>query len=694
MLMRSIAVLLFFGLAALTLATTAAAATTPLTVSHRLVVTLYPDRGELAVQDVLTLPEMPDGQSKPDKPLTIYLHKAFQLKHNQQLVQPVSTSGNISSYQLSPAVEDNERSERTITLSYQGKIASTADCSWLVEACVRLNSEGVFLDGNSHWYPQVAGMQHRFTMDVVLPDGWVSLSQGKQTASGWQESQPQRSIYLLAGQFEVYQAPAKAGQPQAMVYLQSADPELAQRYLQATERYITEYSDLLGAYPYAKFVTVESFWETGWGMPSFTLLGSRVMRLPFILHTSFPHEILHNWWGNGVYVDSAEGNWSEGLTAYLADHRSKLTKGEGMNYRRDTLQKYTAFTRSGGDFPLNQFRSRHDRTTQAIGYGKSLMLFHMLRKRLGDEVFFAGLRQFYQAHQFTAARFSDLQQAFERSSGEDLSGFFAQWLKRSGAPQLAIQAHTVQAIAGGDNEGGQQLMLTLQQMQTGEPFLLDIPLVAEMKDGSVQQQTVTMNQRTQSYPLSFPQPLARISVDPAFDVFRVPDGREVPPALNVLFNRAPKTFVLARKVPDGMELVWDDFIDVFSYGQKNMPVQYDDEALPDADTVVLLGGDNAMLSALLDRAQQPFKLTETAYTLNSVSYTCGLHSLALTLQAGEQQIILLDASTEQGLAKLAQKLPHYGKYSYVLFNSATGENVAKGQWQVTDSPLTVNFDEL
>lgn len=479
-----------------------------------------------------------------------------------------------------------------------------------------------------------------------------------------------------------------------MVYLQSADPELAQRYLQATERYITEYSDLLGAYPYAKFVTVESFWETGWGMPSFTLLGSRVMRLPFILHTSFPHEILHNWWGNGVYVDSAEGNWSEGLTAYLADHRSKLTKGEGMNYRRDTLQKYTAFTRSGGDFPLNQFRSRHDRTTQAIGYGKSLMLFHMLRKRLGDEVFFAGLRQFYQAHQFTAARFSDLQQAFERSSGEDLSGFFAQWLKRSGAPQLAIQAHTVQAIAGGDNEGGQQLMLTLQQMQTGEPFLLDIPLVAEMKDGSVQQQTVTMNQRTQSYPLSFPQPLARISVDPAFDVFRVPDGREVPPALNVLFNRAPKTFVLARKVPDGMELVWDDFIDVFSYGQKNMPVQYDDEALPDADTVVLLGGDNAMLSALLDRAQQPFKLTETAYTLNSVSYTCGLHSLALTLQAGEQQIILLDASTEQGLAKLAQKLPHYGKYSYVLFNSATGENVAKGQWQVTDSPLTVNFDEL
>ncbi|MEZ5450560.1 MAG: M1 family aminopeptidase [Thiolinea sp.] len=194
--------------------------------------------------------------------------------------------------------------------------------------------------------------------------------------------------------------------PRALVYLQQPDPELAERYLKATQRYIKEYSELLGAYPYDKFVTVESFWETGWGMPSFTLLGSRVMRLPFILHSSFPHEILHNWWGNGVYVDAAQGNWSEGLTAYLADHRNKETAGEAMNYRRDALQKYAAFAAAGGDFPLREFRSRHDRTTQAVGYDKSLMLFHMLRKRLGDEAFFAGLRQFYQSYRF---RFADFQ---------------------------------------------------------------------------------------------------------------------------------------------------------------------------------------------------------------------------------------------------------------------------------------------
>lgn len=650
-------------------------------VQHRLQVTLYPERGELEVSDELDLSALTaaDGTIKR---LQLDLNSAFKVMHDQQALTPVATQAGISRYQF------NNLEQHKLSLSYRGKLASTKDCAWLVQACALLNKDGVFLDGSSAWYPQISGTSQRFSMEVMLPDGWISLSQGAQTVQGWEEQQPQRDIYLLAGQFHVYEAEQKAGQPKAMVYLQSEDPELAERYLQATARYVDEYSRLLGSYPYAKFATVESFWETGWGMPSFTLLGSRVMRLPFILHSSFPHEILHNWWGNGVYVDSRRGNWSEGLTAYLSDHRNKQVTGEGLNYRRDTLQKYAAFTAAGGDFPLSEFRSRHDRTTQAIGYGKSLMLFHMLHERLGDEVFFTALRQFYQTHQFEYADFDALREVFEQSSGEDLQVFFQQWLDGTGAPVLGIVGHQLQ----GNEQGEQQLALQLQQTQDGKPFTLDIPLRIEFQDGSQQRQTLRMGQAEQDYALTFSNKLSRISIDPAFDLFRIPDAREVPPALNVLFNRQPKTFVLSRKVPDGMELVWDDFVDTFSYGQ-DMKVQYDDEALPDAGVVVLLGGDNAMLSGLLDRAQQPFKLTETAYTLNSVNYTCGLHSLALTLRAGEQQIILLDASTEQGLNSLARKLPHYGKYSYVLFNSASGDNVAKGQWEVKDSPLSIHFEE-
>ena len=78
-------------------------------------------------------------------------------------------------------------------------------------------------------------------------------------------------------------------------------------------------------------------------MPSFTLLGSQVLRLPFIPYTSLPHEILHNWWGNGVWIDYDGGNWSEGLTAYLSDHLMKELRGEASDYRRKALQRYGDF---------------------------------------------------------------------------------------------------------------------------------------------------------------------------------------------------------------------------------------------------------------------------------------------------------------------------------------------------------------
>ena len=89
------------------------------------------------------------------------------------------------------------------------------------------------------------------------------------------------------------------------------------------------YSKLLAPYPYKKFALVENSQQTGYGMPSFTLLGSRVIRFPFILHTSYPHEILHNWFGNGVYIDPDSGNWAEGLTTYLSDHILLEQKGKG-----------------------------------------------------------------------------------------------------------------------------------------------------------------------------------------------------------------------------------------------------------------------------------------------------------------------------------------------------------------------------
>ena len=103
--------------------------------------------------------------------------------------------------------------------------------------------------------------------------------------------------------------------------------DLGAGYLDATERYLRLYEDWIGPYPYGSFSIVSSPTPTGFGMPTLTYLGIDVLRLPFIRDTSLGHEVLHNWWGNGVYPDYATGNWSEGLTTFMADHAYREQAG-------------------------------------------------------------------------------------------------------------------------------------------------------------------------------------------------------------------------------------------------------------------------------------------------------------------------------------------------------------------------------
>ncbi len=112
---------------------------------------------------------------------------------------------------------------------------------------------------------------------------------------------PTEEIYLVAGPWQAYAD--RAGDVELYAFLREDDPGLADRYLDATKRYLKLYDGMLPPYPYPSFALVENFWETGYGMPGFTLLGPQVIRFPWILTSSYPHELLHNWWGNSVYVD-------------------------------------------------------------------------------------------------------------------------------------------------------------------------------------------------------------------------------------------------------------------------------------------------------------------------------------------------------------------------------------------------------
>lgn len=640
----------------------------PLVLQHKMRIMSDVTAGTLQIEDTLQLPATALTTGKVE----MMLDSSFAITSTK----PTLALKPLALGRYSIALPPNQRE---ITLQYQGKLASTPECAWLTQDCLLLSEQGLFLDANSHWYPQIPGVLHTFDLQITLPKDWVSLGQGEQTAQGWRENNPQNSIYLIAGKFHVYQQDSKPVPVQ--VYLREPDEALAKRYLQTAQTYLDTYSTLLGPYPYTKFATVESFWQTGWGMPSFTLLGSQVMRLPFILQSSFPHEILHNWWGNSVYVDVSQGNWAEGLTAYLADYRIKEQQGQGSEYRRSALQKYTTFVGEHADMPLAEFRSRHNDTTQAIGYDKSLMLFHMLRRQLGDEAFFKGLQTFYQQYRFHWATFGDLLTTLNADKA-----FQSMWVNSPGAPRLKISAAHMQPVANGF-----ELSFTLQQTQFGKPFTLDIPIKVKLKDASKApyQQTVHMTQAMQQFTLFIADRPAQLAIDPDFDVFRLPNPAEIPASVGVLFGKGNKTFVIARKASPAMQETWETWIQALQARDSTIRLQYDDEPLPTMGTLILLGGDNAAHEWLAENLQQPRDMKDITRTINEIKYVCGAHTLAIAVRAQQRDVIIMDALTPVGWALLLRKLPHYGKYSYLVFDSNSGENLAKGQWEVTNSPLTL-----
>ncbi len=587
----------------------------------------------------------------------------------------------------------------TLRLEYNGRIEHQLETHSQNYAGGRTSSpglisaEGVFLSASSFWFPLIDDRLVSFTLRPRLPKGWTAVSQGNRLAdeSGWQELQPQDDIYLVAGPYTSYQR--HTSEAVAEVYLRSPDSALADRYLQATDHYLELYSRLIGPYPYAKFALVENFWESGYGMPSFTLLGSRVIRLPFILHSSFPHEILHNWWGNGVYVDYPSGNWSEGLTSYLADHLIQEQRGAGSAYRRDTLQRYADFVLEGKDFPLTQFRGHHGDVSQAVGYGKMLMFLHMLRLELGDHDFLEGIRLFYRDNLFQTASFDDLKQALENSSGKELGQAFKQWTTATGAPALSLKTATVV------NTGSEyRLQVRLQQTQQGPPFNLQIPVFLQLSgEPSPTEYRLSMHNKLLTKEILLPRRPLRLSIDPRFDLFRQPDPSEVPSSFGKMFGAEQLTIVLPRMAPDHLKTAYEQLADSWTSRQPTIQIRWDDSLkdLPGDSDIWLFGRENRFQNQFLQLLKdKPVSLQPDQLTLQDKAHALDQHSFALTARGagkGDATLGLLLLQTPDAMTNLARKLPHYGKYSYAVFQGDQVINVQKGQWQVSDSALSIDL---
>ena len=686
------------------------------TIHHVLNVQINPETSEIVVIDTVfnvAVEELVFSLNASLTPTSFSKHvKAEQLDSEVEAsdvgMDRDDSGGNNNGLKLNKWKLNIKKGSEFFVINYEGKIDSPIEQSeenyqrGFSESPGIINDLGIYLAGSTYWVPTVESALMTFKLSTTLPADWKTVTQGERIAEStvndkhldtWLSQSPQEEVFLIAARFNEYSHSMNSG-IEAMAFLRTPDEGIANKYLEVTEQYMNMYLGLIGPYPYSKFALVENFWETGYGMPSFTLLGEKIIRFPFILHSSYPHELLHNWWGNGVYVDFDSGNWCEGLTAYMADHLIKEQRGDGDSYRRSTLQKYTNVVDESNDFPTNQFLSRHDAPSSSIGYGKVLMMFHMLRQKLGDEDFKKTIGLFYANNEFKVASYADIKASAEEVSEMDLNPFFTQWTTRTGAPEIGIKEVKVSPY-----NKQFRVFLTLEQKQSYDAFDVDVPVAIATEKG-VETFVVNLTEKSQDFQLNLSDKPLKLAIDPQYDVFRILHPMEVPPAWSKILASNETLVVLPAAASEDKKKFYQDFTDQWIEADNdNYKIVFDDEieVLPKDQASLIIGFENRFV----ENVNKAVKDYNTAIRSDSVMYeskmiTTENNSFILTffdennVNNSHAFIAINNAAAIPGLVR---KLPHYGKYSYLGFEGDEPVNIAKGQWPVLNSPMIKVFDE-
>ena len=262
-----------------------------------------------------------------------------------------------------------------------------------------------------------------------------------------------------------------------------ANPRQAQRGREYAERaadIVQFYASLLGDCPYPSFTLaiVERDRPGGHSPAYFAALNQPLPTAPYTwrndpeVFEGFPefylaHELAHQWWGQAVGWRNYHEQWlSEGFAQYFSLLYAKHHRGDDVFesvLRR--LRRWGMDESAQGPVYLG-YRLGHirgePRVFSALVYNKSAAVLHMLRRLVGDDAFFRGLRRFYRVSRFRKVGTEDFRAAMEAETTLALDRFFERWIYGSTLPTLRL-SYRVE---------GREVVLHVEQL--GELF--DVPV--------------------------------------------------------------------------------------------------------------------------------------------------------------------------------------------------------------------------
>lgn len=282
-------------------------------------------------------------------------------------------------------------------------------------------------------------------------------------------------------------------------YVPKRDATYAAKGFSAAAPALSFFSQTIAPYPYEKLALIVGATRFG-GMENsgaivftnnlFDLRSgektSSRFSIPTRIENVVAHEIAHQWFGDSVTESTWADLWlSEGFATYFAGLFLEKYENEQAfrDYMRDAANRYFTYEEKR-NIPIHDTETRDlMQLLNENNYEKGAWVLHMLRKRVGDEAFFRGLRNYYNDHRESNATTEDLRQALEKSSGKNLKQFFARWVYGSGHPRYSLDWGSMERHAGAF------ITVTLKQIQDGDAFLDPVPIEFTV-NGKKQQRTI------------------------------------------------------------------------------------------------------------------------------------------------------------------------------------------------------------
>ena len=405
--------------------------------------------------------------------------------------------------------------------------------------------------GRSGWYPQGAVTDYATaTMRLRVPEGYSTVASGSldqgyprtlplEGRTVWMEyrfsaTQPVRYLGWATSRFvhvdsASFSIAAVEGDDAPLTGASYTFGEIAvesssmlqrrgRELFDETQRVMKFYGSVVSDIPYPSFTLaiVEREQPGGHSPPYFAALSHPPPATPVSWRTDpayfdgFPefflaHETAHQWWGQAVGWKNYHEQWiSEGFAQYFAAMYAEHIKKEGVF--RQVIAQMARWTLDRSDqgpvylgYRLGHIRN-DGRVFRALVYNKGALTLHMLRKLIGDEAFFRGLRRFYSAWRFKKAGTEDVKAAFELESNRELDAFFDRWIYGSSLPRMKF-SYTTEPDA---------VIVRFEQM--GERF--EVPVTVTLKHGATSTDvTVPVTEQVTTRRIPTTSPIRSVSVN-------------------------------------------------------------------------------------------------------------------------------------------------------------------------------------